>query len=268
MLCQLSGTVSTACCRYNSSNFISKSADCSDVYFAAPANPRRFQITGAMYSERTRTSTQLLLFPLLWRFTAMITTCYTFGLHKQRPITIILLDRITLLDQWLGNLLKIGNSGTNIRNPVIRAFNHPVLLTRNVTISLMDTFLIGVTRSWFWLYCICLQLTIMSRTICMMTSSNGIISALLAFCAGNSPVIGEFPAQRPGTRSVDVFFYLRVDKRLRKQLWGWWFDTPSWSLWRHCHVPIHGWIIESCDWKIYAISKRFFCDLQTAWRLV
>ena len=33
-------------------------------------------------------------------------------------------------------------------------------------------------------------------------------SALLGFCAGNSPVTGEFPAQRPDTRSFDVFFHL------------------------------------------------------------
>ena len=33
-------------------------------------------------------------------------------------------------------------------------------------------------------------------------------SALLAICAGNSPVPGEFPAQRPVTRSFDVFFDL------------------------------------------------------------
>ena len=35
-------------------------------------------------------------------------------------------------------------------------------------------------------------------------------SALLAICAGNSPVSGEFPAQRPVTRSFDVFFDVRV----------------------------------------------------------
>ena len=39
-------------------------------------------------------------------------------------------------------------------------------------------------------------------------------SALLAICAGNSPVPGEFPAQRPVTRSFDVFFDLRLNKRL------------------------------------------------------
>ena len=58
-------------------------------------------------------------------------------------------------------------------------------------------------------------------------------SALLAICAGNSPVTGEFPAQRPVTRSFDVFFDLRLNKRLSKQSWGWWFETLSCPLWRH-----------------------------------
>ena len=58
-------------------------------------------------------------------------------------------------------------------------------------------------------------------------------SALLAICTGNSPVPGEFPTQRPVTRSFDVYFDLRPDKRLSKQSWGWWFETLSHSLWRH-----------------------------------
>ena len=64
-------------------------------------------------------------------------------------------------------------------------------------------------------------------------------SALLAIWAGNSPVPGEFPAQRPVTRSFDVFFDLRLNKRLSKQSWGWWFETPLHSLWRHCNVAIN-----------------------------
>ena len=42
-------------------------------------------------------------------------------------------------------------------------------------------------------------------------------STLLAFCAGNSPVTGEFPAQRPVTRSFGVFFDLCPNKWLGKQ---------------------------------------------------
>ena len=60
-------------------------------------------------------------------------------------------------------------------------------------------------------------------------------SALLAICAGNSPVPGEFPTQRPMTRSSDVFFDLRLNIRLSKQSWGWWFDTLSCPLWRQCN---------------------------------
>ena len=58
-------------------------------------------------------------------------------------------------------------------------------------------------------------------------------SALLAICAGNSPVPGEFPTQRPVTRSFDVYFDLRPNKRLGKQSLGWWFETLSPPLWRH-----------------------------------
>ena len=58
-------------------------------------------------------------------------------------------------------------------------------------------------------------------------------SASLALCAGNSPVTGEFPAQRPVTRSFNVFLNLRLNEWLSKQWWGWWFETPSCPLWRH-----------------------------------
>ena len=46
-------------------------------------------------------------------------------------------------------------------------------------------------------------------------------STLLTLCAGNSPVTGEFPSQRPVTRSFDAFFHLRLNKRLSKQWCGW-----------------------------------------------
>ena len=66
-------------------------------------------------------------------------------------------------------------------------------------------------------------------------------SASLALCAGNSPVTGEFPSQRPVTRSFDAFFDLRLNKRLSKQSWGWWFETPSCSLWRNCNEALYSW---------------------------
>ena len=61
-------------------------------------------------------------------------------------------------------------------------------------------------------------------------------SVLLGLCAGNSMVTGEFPTQRPVMGKFDVFFDLCLNKRLSKQSWGWWFETPSHSLWRHCNI--------------------------------
>ena len=61
-------------------------------------------------------------------------------------------------------------------------------------------------------------------------------SALLVLCAGNSLVIGDFPAQRPVMRSLDVYFDLSLNQRLSKHSWGWWFATPLRPLWRQCNV--------------------------------
>ena len=61
-------------------------------------------------------------------------------------------------------------------------------------------------------------------------------STLLVICAGNWPVPGEFHTQRPVTRSFDVFFDLRLNKRFSKQSWGWWLETLSRPLWCHCNV--------------------------------
>ena len=70
----------------------------------------------------------------------------------------------------------------------------------------------------------------------MMTSSNGNIFRV------TGPLWGETTGHRwilhtkPVTRSFDVLSDLRLNKQLSKQSWGWWFETPSSPLWRHCNV--------------------------------
>ena len=76
---------------------------------------------------------------------------------------------------------------------------------------------------------------LLKYTCYMMTSWNGNIFRVTGHLAGNSPVSGEFPAQRPVTRSFDIFFDLRLNKRLSKPSWGWWFETLSCPLWRQCN---------------------------------
>ena len=72
----------------------------------------------------------------------------------------------------------------------------------------------------------------------MMTSSNGNIFRVTGPLRGEFTGPGEFPAQRPVPRSFDVFFDLSLNKRLSKQPWGWWFETPPRSLWRQCNVLV------------------------------
>ena len=93
---------------------------------------------------------------------------------------------------------------------------------------------------WLRLRCVCCDLVTISSShtlqgyfISWWRHQMEPFSALLAICAGNSPVPGEFPTQRPVTPSFDVFLDLRLNKRLSKQWWGWWFDTLSRPLWRH-----------------------------------
>ena len=67
----------------------------------------------------------------------------------------------------------------------------------------------------------------------MMTSSNGNIFRVTGPLCGEFTGPGEFPTQRPMTRSFDVFLDLRLNKRLNKQSWCWWFETLSRPFWRH-----------------------------------
>ena len=80
-----------------------------------------------------------------------------------------------------------------------------------------------------WCPCESMQQSVYVNT--MMTSSNGNIRRVTGHLCGE--FTGQFPTERPVTLSFDVFFDLQLNKRLRKQSWGWWFETPSRPLWRH-----------------------------------
>ena len=82
----------------------------------------------------------------------------------------------------------------------------------------------------------------------MMTSSNGTIFHVTGPVCGEFTGPGEFPAQRPVTRSFDVFYDLRLNKRLSKQPWGWGFETHSPPLWRHSNVENHIEELSSTEW--------------------
>ena len=66
----------------------------------------------------------------------------------------------------------------------------------------------------------------------MMTSPNGglfrVNGHLCGEFIGHSPVTGEFPTRR----ALMFSFHLRLNKRLSRQSWGWWFEMPS------CHYDV------------------------------
>ena len=84
-------------------------------------------------------------------------------------------------------------------------------------------------------------------------------SALLTLCAGNSPDTDEFPSQRPVTRSFDVFFDLRLNKKLSKLWKRRWFETPSRPLWLHCNEQNDGVAAERGE---QCGGLLFCCDLE------
>ena len=87
--------------------------------------------------------------------------------------------------------------------------------------------------------------------IFMMMSSNGNIFRV------TGPLCGEFigPQWNPLTNGSDVFFDLRLNKRLSKHSRRWWFETPSRSLWRHCNADNRITLqIESWNYKLISIG--------------
>ena len=62
----------------------------------------------------------------------------------------------------------------------------------------------------------------------------------------------KIPAQRLVTRSFDVFFDLRPNKRLSKQSLGWWSEAPSHPLWRHCNGQVGYHLARDCKTQLPA----------------
>ena len=92
----------------------------------------------------------------------------------------------------------------------------------------------------------------------MMTSSNGSIFRVTGH------LCGEFTGRRwiPSTKARDAelwcFRRSALNKRLSKPWYGWWFETPSCSLWRHCNVGCRSKWICKCIAKILPIHWKMF----------
>ena len=82
---------------------------------------------------------------------------------------------------------------------------------------------------------------VITYTCCVALSSDDVIKwehfpRYWPFVRGihRSPV--NFTHKGQWRVALIFFFNSRLNKRLSKQSWGWWFETPSSSLWRHCNA--------------------------------
>ena len=87
-------------------------------------------------------------------------------------------------------------------------------------------------------------------------------SALLAICAGihRSPVNSPHKGQWHG--ALIFFFDLSPNKRLSKQSWGWWFETPSRPLWRHRYALMETnvsylWLLKAAATTVYVYQNEY-----------
>ena len=184
-------------------------------------------------------------------FSALLSLCegnptVTGGFLSQRPVT----QSFLLMNKRLSKQSR----RRWFETPPWSLWRHCNTLTRCLEVWLTNR----KTNSWKHEMAIgdCLLskiyiLTTVHLTVLETVLQIEIFSALLAICAGNSPATGEFPAQRPVARSFGVFFDLRLNKRLSKQSWGWWFETQKRPLWRHCNGAQAGsWNISKLSWVI------------------
>ena len=143
---------------------------------------------------------------------------------------------------------------SNTKNVSIRWHPHVYGLTRQTPVKWYSLVLqVAVTNTTYVVW----QLRNSSVLIGWWRHKMETFPALLVICAGNSPVTGEFPAQRPVTRSFDVFFDLRLNRRLSKQWWAWQFETLSRPLW--CHRNGNDWgLMRVVGWaEIYYLFEEY-----------
>ena len=69
-----------------------------------------------------------------------------------------------------------------------------------------------------------------------MTSSNGNIFRVTGLLCGAFTSYRWIPRTKASDAELWYFLWsLSEKKRMSRQWWGWWFETPSYPLWRHCN---------------------------------
>ena len=91
----------------------------------------------------------------------------------------------------------------------------------------------------------------------MMTSSNGNIFWVTGHLCEEFTGHRWSPRTKASDAEFDVFFDLRLNKRLSKHSWGWWFETPSRPLWCHCNEQGDRTVVISVRWLPGDLDEMF-----------
>ena len=148
-----------------------------------------------------------------------------------------------LCQNWLKSLPNFGSD-----NVLLPAGATPFSLT-NVDFSLMcfcDIHLRAIFHLVPKLLFCTMSLKIMLSIYCfilqgqwikfMMTSSNGNIFHVTGHLCWEFTCHPWIPRTKASDAELWCFLWSALNKQLSKQSWGWWFETPSRPLWRHCNV--------------------------------
>ena len=161
------------------------------------------------------------------------------------------------LRYWAFVRESIGHRWIPIQRPVTQSFDAFFDLRLNNRLSKQSSRRFETPSRSSWCHC-----NEMTDSSVMMTSSNGNIFRVTGHLCGEFTGPGELPAQRPVTRSFDVFFDLSLNKRLSKQSRGWWFETQSRPLWRLCNGDK-----ETNGFPSYWYVSKIVCFMIVMWHL-
>ena len=104
----------------------------------------------------------------------------------------------------------------------------------------------------------------------MMTSSNGNIFCVTGLLCGEFTGHRWIPLTKAGDAELWCFLWSALNKPLSKQSWGWWFETPSRSLWRHCYDSMKSYWRQEGVWCNIDIPAELILKLpsyQSKWKL-
>ena len=121
---------------------------------------------------------------------------------------------------------------------------HPIVFFKKLSVwslkssFLMKTIVFHAVTLWLNLSCRLVTGRYDATEHTMMMSSNGNIFRVTGHLCGKFTGHRWILRTKTSDASFYVFFNLHLNKQLSKQWWGWWFETPSHPLWRHCNASV------------------------------